>query len=1256
MSQWIWSQSDLMKMAEQRKPKVRRWACERLRTLYGEAGIGVLERLLKDKDKDVLLEALEYLENYPDPKFKDTILKMYETGTGVIAGRCVLLLGKLKDERLISAYHKRISKEAGRFDEIISTITALGELASPPAKAILRQMLSEMEEETDPFLIHAVIDALINAKEDLYTLLESYAHHYKRLALEILHPFSTICGSWYSLEDLKQEGKKKLFGKNFPSAVSESFSYLKENGLSSLEKDLHKAFKRQDYQQVIKIAGDHVRRTAEENGYRESKILSSRNDSPPGVNVRILKAFGDFSISAPENSLKDIAIVALIILARFIEFRSLLGIEIEDLNEEGLFQTLFEDRGTLEIDDQLTERIFTTCQRETIFDHCIQQLKDHPYSYATERAIRLLGMLKDERAIPDLVDFFKRKGSDEALDECIKALTQMGGHLVDYLDKNYDQLNQDQQSEILFALENIPEEKTADFLLGHWDNCWSIDKEAFLYALEGVASKRFIDPLRKELREGEMLEAETFYLLCHLHGVEDILLPEIEKKTVEKEKEVGRVLERFASGEGEPQLRSTALVELKCRQCSKSYHYEVENIYVIRGNEGDPRIGDKIVCKNCKAINQYEITSKGLLAITSQMILMGSLIEKGKSKIGEGPIKFVEEGLTDGRRMPFDDVLKYYEKQVQKASNDPALRVGYGNILMKAGREVEAVFQYQEALRLDPLAVEAYCSLGEYEGDKGNFSQAYEYFGKAADRIHTGHYYRTKEIDQLKESIILNRDYFEEMLGKASGQVHVLPSHGIIKREKVGRNDPCPCGSGKKYKKCCLLKEEARRSEKTSATPREIELRDQLLSFSSKERYKKDFENAYHLYWRRPFKEPLMLDEKEEVNFAFFLDWFIHDFVLKSGMTIVEEFYQERKQELSQEEHSLLKYEMVSYLSVYEVISVTPEVGLKLKDLLTGEEMDVLEVKGSLTMVKWDIIFARVIRMRAVNKFSGIITLIPIRGKGNVLSSIKNAWEKFKKETGKLDWSHFAKSNAQIIHHFIEAQSLKEPIFVTEEHHKIFSSKAVFDVKNFDTTRYRLSKEFDFIIDEEIEGKKVQFTWLKRGKSKDWEMGKTSDSSMVLKSEMVRGKGELRWTSLGTVTLTPKRLELWCISKERLDRGKGRLKEILGDDLQHRIDTYEDMVKKAMERSGRTLSGEKDEMPEKFLPFFEKTMEEFVTKWVDEKIPVLDGNTPREAVKTPEGREKVEDLLKDWENMEERRKRDGEPYIDINILRQMLNL
>ena len=28
-------------------------------------------------------------------------------------------------------------------------------------------------------------------------------------------------------------------------------------------------------------------------------------------------------------------------------------------------------------------------------------------------------------------------------------------------------------------------------------------------------------------------------------------------------------------------------------------------------------------------------------------------------------------------------------------------------------------------------------------------------------------------------------------------------SKTVVKGPKTGRNDPCPCGSGKKYKKCC---------------------------------------------------------------------------------------------------------------------------------------------------------------------------------------------------------------------------------------------------------------------------------------------------------------------------------------------------------------------------------------------------------------------------------------------------------------------
>ncbi len=31
--------------------------------------------------------------------------------------------------------------------------------------------------------------------------------------------------------------------------------------------------------------------------------------------------------------------------------------------------------------------------------------------------------------------------------------------------------------------------------------------------------------------------------------------------------------------------------------------------------------------------------------------------------------------------------------------------------------------------------------------------------------------------------------------------------------KKAGRNDPCPCGSGKKYKKCCEMKQRQKKIE-----------------------------------------------------------------------------------------------------------------------------------------------------------------------------------------------------------------------------------------------------------------------------------------------------------------------------------------------------------------------------------------------------------------------------------------------------------
>lgn len=44
-----------------------------------------------------------------------------------------------------------------------------------------------------------------------------------------------------------------------------------------------------------------------------------------------------------------------------------------------------------------------------------------------------------------------------------------------------------------------------------------------------------------------------------------------------------------------------------------------------------------------------------------------------------------------------------------------------------------------------------------------------------------------------------------ELFQEEAKHLRALPEKAVPKK-KIGRNDPCPCGSGKKYKKCCLLK------------------------------------------------------------------------------------------------------------------------------------------------------------------------------------------------------------------------------------------------------------------------------------------------------------------------------------------------------------------------------------------------------------------------------------------------------------------
>ncbi len=61
--------------------------------------------------------------------------------------------------------------------------------------------------------------------------------------------------------------------------------------------------------------------------------------------------------------------------------------------------------------------------------------------------------------------------------------------------------------------------------------------------------------------------------------------------------------------------------------------------------------------------------------------------------------------------------------------------------------------------------------------------------------------YCEMEVSKIKEEALLRSRTMKRIRNP------IIPG-GTYRREepKVGRNTPCPCGSGRKYKKCCLLR------------------------------------------------------------------------------------------------------------------------------------------------------------------------------------------------------------------------------------------------------------------------------------------------------------------------------------------------------------------------------------------------------------------------------------------------------------------
>jgi hypothetical protein len=187
---------------------------------------------------------------------------------------------------------------------------------------------------------------------------------------------------------------------------------------------------------------------------------------------------------------------------------------------------------------------------------------------------------------------------------------------------------------------------------------------------------------------------------------------------------------------------------------------------------------------------------------------------------------------------------------------------------------------------------------------------------------------------------------------------------------RAGRNDPCPCGSGAKYKRCC---------ERTGGP-----LPDRVGALFAKAR----------AYVNRPLRraETLRLiearagDAADERTFLRALeDGLVHDVALfEEGW--LEDFLAERGPLLPTDERELVTAWLDVPRSLFEVVGVTPGEGLELLDLRSGDRPAVRERTASKRLTVGNALFARVVPDGQGHQLAGGVVPIPVQHRETMLA------------------------------------------------------------------------------------------------------------------------------------------------------------------------------------------------------------------------------------------------------------------------------
>lgn len=439
-------------------------------------------------------------------------------------------------------------------------------------------------------------------------------------------------------------------------------------------------------------------------------------------------------------------------------------------------------------------------------------------------------------------------------------------------------------------------------------------------------------------------------------------------------------------------------------------------------------------------------------------------------------------------------------------------------------------------------------------------------------------------------------------------------------------------------------------------------LRERILKFTYQTRFGDDFKRAVRLYSGEEALQDnvLSLDERGMPGFQ---EWYINDYVTSEGERIIDLFAREAGPRLPAAQRQILDdWRRTNRYHLFEVQKVEPGVGETVRDLLSGEVLEVNDISTSYVLIKWQVVLARPLLTEGRLNFAGAVIPLPPMEKQALLNLGRELWEKYQTQHPQASLDDFYRDHSlDLYHHLIEIATAPPPPVYTQEGHPLTFSTARYAVKEPRTVAERLgqAEEFAYVGPADKDETALAYIWLLRGDSHVPE-APIEGRGMVMQTEWTAGSdGTDRPTyrSLGDVRLGGNYLELTCVSRERLAAGKMLLRRTLGRLVRHQSDEFKDMDAASLASARPPSPDYEEEIPTEIAEtIVHERMVAQYAEWLDNPVPALDGKSPRQASRDPGMQEQLEELLKTVEYVEERKQRKGESCIDVADIRRKLGL